>query len=70
MAGEQSSGAVVIAVGDDGSPVPTVGFVTGMPGSVMEAGESKVRRESKTRQDKKRLHHLICDGAILQLLKR
>jgi hypothetical protein len=51
VAGEQSSGAVVLAVGDDGSPVPTVGFVTGMPGSVMEAGESKVRRESKTRQE-------------------
>ena len=68
VAGEQSSGAVVIAVGDDGSPVPTVGFVTGMPGSVMEAGESKVRRESKTRQETP--SSLICDGAILQLLKR
>ena len=26
----------------DGSPVPTVGFIAGMPGSVMEAGEAKV----------------------------
>jgi hypothetical protein len=53
VAGEQSSGAaaVVVGGGDDPSPVPTVGFVTGMPGSVMEAGESKVRRESKTRQE-------------------
>ena len=55
VAGEQRSGAAAVAVvgggGDDGSPVPTVGFVTGMPGSVMEAGESKVRRESKTRQE-------------------
>ena len=26
----------------DGNPAPTVGFVTGMPGSVLEAGQAKV----------------------------
>ena len=62
VAGAQSSGAAAVAVvvgggGDDGSPVPTVGFVTGMPGSVMEAGESKVRRERE--QDKTRNAFII-----------